>query len=492
MRILIVDDEIMISQWLEFTIASLADDKVFIDSASNGEEALVLIKDHDYDLIFVDVMMPKLNGIGLLRELNLLGCEAMLIVLSSHDEFKFAKEAIKYHVHEYVLKNECSKEKISEILTECRQRLLQRRSDNELSEEQMRRIISDNISSQIRDCIAAIYPEIQEGRYSVMVISDQIQDFPKVLTVRGVNCNVVQRIGRLENCSWYIVSMFVDVETVSYNQARQKYAEFLSDELKTQVVLSKFCDRPSDVISGCRSAWIGYQNLFYEKVRYHVGPVRYQNFDSEAVDSLCDQTLAEIRLYKDDTIVQSIRKLNTYFREYRPTDTDAVKSIYLAILSTFVIYNNKKSRNVTGKLESIRTSISEFSQFDSLAKWALAIIENNADLVSRSRFSPSVESALDYIEEHYQSINSVNEIADHVNLSPDYFSRYFKKEVGVTLNTYLINYRLDKASIILLSSNLSVQEVAKKVGIDNGSYFSKCFKKKFHTQPIQFRIQTKN
>lgn len=215
------------------------------------------------------------------------------------------------------------------------------------------------------------------------------------------------------------------------------------------------------------------------------------DFNTSVVDSLCETTISDIRSYTKEKTLLNFHEINSYFNKEKPTDIDSVINIYLSLLNTFIIFNNTQSSNITKKLNSIRQSINDIESFQKLSSWIIKMIETNIDLVDRSRYSPAVEKALEFIELNYQEIMNVMEIADHVNLSLDYFSRLFKKEVGDTLNSYLINFRLDKASIILISSNLSIQEVAQRVGIENGSYFSKCFKNKFNTQPIQFRIQTK-
>jgi DNA-binding response OmpR family regulator len=62
-KILIVDDEVHIRMLLEQTLEELEEDHgVTILSASNGEEGLALIRDEKPDVVFLDIMMPKLNG----------------------------------------------------------------------------------------------------------------------------------------------------------------------------------------------------------------------------------------------------------------------------------------------------------------------------------------------------------------------------------------------------------------------------------------------
>lgn len=70
-KILIVDDEVHIRMLLEQTLEDLEDEHgVQILTASNGEEALSIIKRDNPDVIFLDIMMPKLNGYDVCRKIK--------------------------------------------------------------------------------------------------------------------------------------------------------------------------------------------------------------------------------------------------------------------------------------------------------------------------------------------------------------------------------------------------------------------------------------
>lgn len=74
-KLLIVDDEAHIRMLIEQTLEDLEDDGVDLLFAENGEEALNLIKEEEPNLVFLDVMMPKMNGMEVCqivkKELNL-------------------------------------------------------------------------------------------------------------------------------------------------------------------------------------------------------------------------------------------------------------------------------------------------------------------------------------------------------------------------------------------------------------------------------------
>lgn len=69
-KLLIVDDEAHIRMLLEQTLEELEDDGVNFFSAENGEEALEIIQTENPQLVFLDVMMPKMNGMEVCRRVK--------------------------------------------------------------------------------------------------------------------------------------------------------------------------------------------------------------------------------------------------------------------------------------------------------------------------------------------------------------------------------------------------------------------------------------
>ena len=77
-----------------------------------------------------------------------------------------------------------------------------------------------------------------------------------------------------------------------------------------------------------------------------------------------------------------------------------------------------------------------------------------------------------YITEHYNSELSIKELADFVHLSPEYLTRLFKKETGMTPKDYIIECRISTAKDLLANSSLPVSMIASEVGYHNFSYFA--------------------
>ena len=81
-KLLIVDDEDYLRMLIEQALEDLEDDGVEFFTASNGLEALELIKDEQPELVFLDVMMPKMNGIEVCRQVKQeLGMKGVYIVM---------------------------------------------------------------------------------------------------------------------------------------------------------------------------------------------------------------------------------------------------------------------------------------------------------------------------------------------------------------------------------------------------------------------------
>lgn len=99
----------------------------------------------------------------------------------------------------------------------------------------------------------------------------------------------------------------------------------------------------------------------------------------------------------------------------------------------------------------------------------------------------TIKNAVSYIESHYKEDITLNDIADHVKISPFHFSRLFKKHTNYTPHQYLINYRVNNAKKLLFSSNLSINEIASKCGFNNVSHFVTTFKGHTNFSPKKYR-----
>lgn len=113
---------------------------------------------------------------------------------------------------------------------------------------------------------------------------------------------------------------------------------------------------------------------------------------------------------------------------------------------------------------------------------------NNENLkASYSKFSPAVNKALRYIQNHFAENISLNDVAASVGLSPSYFSSRFHSELNISFQSYIVNLRLKTAAKFLAATNYSVTDVCYISGFNNYANFTKAFKKQYSVTPMQFR-----
>ncbi len=98
-----------------------------------------------------------------------------------------------------------------------------------------------------------------------------------------------------------------------------------------------------------------------------------------------------------------------------------------------------------------------------------------------------LKKVLTFIRQNYDRQLTLEEISHSVGMSAKYFCKFFKDMTGKTPFGYLMDYRIAKASRRLLSTDLSITEIAFSAGFNDLSYFIKTFKKQKGISPAKFR-----
>ena len=97
-----------------------------------------------------------------------------------------------------------------------------------------------------------------------------------------------------------------------------------------------------------------------------------------------------------------------------------------------------------------------------------------------------VKATREYLENHYADDISLEDMAEQVNISPQYFSKLIKKTTGFNFIDWLSMLRVKKAKELLTNSNLNVKEVCFMVGYKDPNYFSRIFKKRIGITPSEY------
>ena len=98
-----------------------------------------------------------------------------------------------------------------------------------------------------------------------------------------------------------------------------------------------------------------------------------------------------------------------------------------------------------------------------------------------------INSITRFIQEHLAEEMSLSVLSEEFHMNPQYISQLFKNEIGVGFLAYLTSIRMEKAKKLLLSTSLSIVEVAEQSGYGDYRVFTKVFKKSEGITPSQYR-----
>jgi AraC-like DNA-binding protein len=99
-----------------------------------------------------------------------------------------------------------------------------------------------------------------------------------------------------------------------------------------------------------------------------------------------------------------------------------------------------------------------------------------------------IHIAVSYINNNFERDISLGDIAKYVFLSPSYFTRAFKEEVGMSPINYLLKVRVERAKELLVETSMKISEIALSVGFSNQQRFNEIFKKYAGTSPLQYKM----
>jgi AraC-like DNA-binding protein len=132
------------------------------------------------------------------------------------------------------------------------------------------------------------------------------------------------------------------------------------------------------------------------------------------------------------------------------------------------------------RLPDTDTSSSTALEDESVSQAATRITDLNS-LLGEGR----LRRVLQMIESH--PCRSVSELAQEVHLTPAHLQRLFKQKMGVHVSALIVEQRLQKAAILLATSDLPIKEIAHTVGYEHHSSFVRSFQRRFAQSPKHYR-----
>lgn len=154
-------------------------------------------------------------------------------------------------------------------------------------------------------------------------------------------------------------------------------------------------------------------------------------------------------------------------------------STFTDLLRTYVMLLEMERSNVT-------QSNKVLAQFN---LWSQRIVTVGTDQIQAEEKEQAkvIQKIYDYIDEHLHDELSREQIAEHVHFNAAYLSRLFRKETNSSLTDYILEKRMNKAKLLLVSTNIKISDISALVGYGDIPHFTKMFKRYVGTTPQEYR-----
>ena len=158
-------------------------------------------------------------------------------------------------------------------------------------------------------------------------------------------------------------------------------------------------------------------------------------------------------------------------------------------------YTKEKEMSIAPRIEdldkklgmSIEKSSNNFEVGRILIKMIDLIFDESSTIFGGP--DDKMKKTLNYIERNIKKSITLQDVAEHINVSTYYLSRMFKQELNVNYITYLTTRKMEIAKEMLANTNEPVINVAMELSYNDANYFSKVFKKNIGLTPVEYREQ---
>lgn len=501
LSVIIADDDQLMLDYLKTLLDWDALGFVLTATAANGTQALKLVRRHRPAILITDIIMPGIDGLALIEQLKEIQPDLQILIITSHDEFDYARRAISLNVSDYILKNEISAASLTAKLTSLAFSIAHSNqiSGSFLSQE-LAAYFANGSSTVKLSMLPASLTSLSKERYYFFILS-QIMPYTRTVaqaaearrtSIRYLTSILTQMEApaasfyfpcddfllfaiRLESPkrerAFFLHSLTKKIWQRTRSNANQpcalffyphrlgigSFREIFFSARPLLAFYSMFCPNgPADL----------KQLLACERFEPRVRPFPFQRLDG--VEEHAQEHILLIRDY--------------VMRCYENRNLSAILEFYQNFCAHMEILSN-------GRLTVPETRV--FYSHESLLKW---MFNTYTDCIHMHRsenvspYSPAIRAAIAFIEQNYSSDALNTEvIARHASLSVSRLNVLFKQETNRTVNEYVTELRMEHAVWFLQNTTMKIYEIAEKCGYRSSQYFSTVFCSHTGKRPIDYR-----
>lgn len=506
LKVMIVDDEPTTLQGLVTLIPWEIYGFEVVGTARKGNDALKKFQTLLPDVMIVDIMMPGITGIELIRRIREQNSSVVIIILSGHAEFEFAQQAMKYNVKGYLLKPIDEDELIHHL-----QEVEKAVEENDEYLELKVKMIQEKKEALLLDAIKGVNSlklnhflkhDMKWNMYKLILVkpygdiyylSDIKETFIDYFeqTNSGFVFMYDSKIGILLNSEHMLARqeehLFAKVQKICHEHMTN-FTAAISESFDDMECLQEVFEK----IVAIAERQFFYQEgvLLHERLK----PI----FEIEK-DTCSEEEKLNLPLIVDKLLLameigdkQAINRILTEIAQQivnRNASESEMKTNFIQIISSLLNKLMYVYQDIRETIGNVLSKVFEIEKQPNISKLILFVNELLSEIIEKMDVNDSnilVKKMIILIESNYEKNIKLETLAEILNYNRGYLGKIFKNETGVHFNTYLDKVRIENGKKLLLQG-LKVYQVAERIGFSNVDYFHSKFKKYVGMSPSKFR-----
>lgn len=458
--------------------------------AYNGEAAIHIIQQERPELILCDIGMPKVDGLEVLQYVHEHRISCEFVFLTCYEDFEYARKALRYGAANYLTKPVDFGE-LNEALRQIHSGacgVSPKQAQHVLQKGHVTRLEADTPVRAV--FLAADSTQALNGGWSREFLCYSLERLAEEILTGYVGCvsTIASQGERYVHTTTYIPAG-KQTEAESLKRA-ELYASYVSLNYKMTPVCVVSEEFPLYLASE-KTAHL-FDQTRRVILRGGVYPLReVERLPQEAV-SLLDKTLV-LRLIKQKSKTafmeearSTVERIARGKRDNRAMMMQLKQDILQAFCSCFedngiptrILLQEEELHALDQRAPRSAEDLEEFASF--------LFDFTQEELQRKNEETDMIGTVKRYIMNHYKEDIDRNDVAAVAYITPNYLSKRFRAEMGMSLREYINHLRIEEAKRLLLSTNATISEVASAVGYDNISYFSTVFRKICGMSPLEW------
>lgn len=505
MRIVIADGDVQAIESVKTLLEKAGKEYELAGAASDGKEGYALIKKTSPDLVIMDILLPKMNGLEMLKKLRGEGVSCKVIILTDQKDFDKACQAIELGVDSYILKSS-DRTKLERAVRVVREKV----------EGEQALAVAFTVESIFRGCLNGhLHPDrrfhaMTRDKYG-FTLNEQVS----VCTV-WLGASYTQQRENVRNIlentaadgAFSVCVLEVDVwralvavlyrmkdRNRTYHFFKEHIAGVLCGSFRGEIVcIWADLENGFQLLDGLKSIrQMREWNLLFDRGDL----IRREEIEGLAVTPLkypaeLERQARQATLESDE---EEIKKC--YYRLYaglrsRPVSPTEMKECLIRF--SLAVLNAYKTRweisselRIQNCMQEITAAMS-WGQIRAAMEEFFDVVNFKASLEeSDGQYSPLVQKGVQLVRKYYDQGVTLEEIAERLFVSEEYLSSQFKKETGVGFAETVRNLRIERIKGLLVNTRLKLNQIAELTGYTDPKYMSRVFKEEVGMLPTDYR-----